>query len=271
MAKKVKEICKVFRMSLWMNVTLLRRYNSNFIFWMIYAAANAILMLLFIPLYSASISAIGTKSIISFILIGAAMLPLLEETVSSVAGEASFELWSGIINYSFTTPVSRYIYFSLNSASEVMISLMIYSPIYLIAIFFAFNYLTPLGVLLSVICFVIGFLGMLQLGFVIGAAMLLFRRVEGLEGIITLVITFLSGAFIPLQVLPSSINYAALFVPLTSSLYLVRYYLIGSSLIAPVSLMWAITISELVAFALIAKFIFTIAEKKAEKIGFNYI
>ena len=71
--------------------------------------------------------------------------------------------------------------------------------------------------------------------------------------------------------LPSSINYAALFVPLTSSLYLVRYYLIGSSLIAPVSLMLAITVSELTAFALIARFIFKVVEKKAEKIGFNYM
>ncbi|EEZ92522.1 MAG: ABC-2 type transporter [Candidatus Parvarchaeum acidiphilum ARMAN-4] len=271
MANKIKEMFKVFKMALWMNVTLLRRYNSNFIFWVIYAAANAILMLLFIPLYSASISSIGTKSIISFILIGAAMLPLLQETVSSVSGEASFQMWSGIINYSFTTPVSRYIYFSLNSMSEVIISLVIYSPIYLIAIIFAFNYLTPLGLLLSVICFIIGFLGMLQLGFMLGAAMLLFRRVEALDSIINLVITFLSGAFIPLQVLPSSVNYAALFVPLTSSLYLVRYYLVGSSLIAPPYLMWAITIGELIVFALIARFIFKAAEKKAEKIGFNYI
>ena len=105
----------------------------------------------------------------------------------------------------------------------------------------------------------------------LGAGILLFRKVHALEGIIILFVTFLSGAFIPLQVLPSSINYAALFVSLTSSLYLVRHYLIGSSLIAPVYLMWIITISELVVFALIAKFIFTIAEKKAEKIGFNYI
>ena len=40
---------------------------------------------------------------------------------------------------------------------------------------------------------------------------------------------------------------------------------------SPVSLMWTITTSELVAFALIAKFIFTVADKKAEKIDFNYI
>lgn len=271
MANKFREMFKVFRMALWMNVTLLRRYYSNFIFWVIYAAANAILMLLFIPLYSASISSIGTKSLVSFVLIGAAMLPLLEETISSVAGEANFQLWSGVINYAFTTPVSRYIYFSLESISEVIISLMIYSPIYLIAIIFAFNYLTPLGLLLSAICFVIGFLSMLQLGLMLGAGILLFRRVEALQGIVILIITFLSGAFIPLQVLPSSINYAALFVPLTSSLYLVRYYLIGSSLIAPVYLMWAITVSELIVFAVIAKFMFSAAEKKAERIGFNYI
>ncbi len=50
-----------------------------------------------------------------------------------------------------------------------------------------------------------------------------------------------------------------------------RFYLVVSSLIAPLYLMWAITIGELIVFALIAKFIFTIAEKKAEKIGFNYI
>ena len=105
----------------------------------------------------------------------------------------------------------------------------------------------------------------------LGAGILLFRKVHALEGIIILFVTFLSGAFIPLQVLPSSINYAALFVPLTSSLYLVRYYLIGSSLIAPVYLMWIITLSELIVFAVIAKFIFAAAEKKAEKIGFNYI
>ncbi len=165
-------------MTLWRNFTLLRRYHSNFVFWVIYAISNAALMLLFVPLYSASISAIGTKSIVSFILIGASMLPLLEETVSSVAGDANFQLWSGIINYSFTTPVSRYIYFSLNNLSEAAISLMIYSPIYLIAIIFAFSYLTPLGVLLS---------------------------------------------------------------------------------------------SELIIFAVIAKLIFAAAEKKAEKIGFNYI
>ncbi len=271
MANNIKEMFKIFRMTLWMNITLLKRYHSNFIFWVAYAIANAALMLLFVPLYSASISAIGTKSIVSFILIGASMLPLLEETVSSVAGDANFQLWSGIINYSFTTPISRYIYFSLNNLSEVTISLMIYSPIYLTAIIFAFNYLTPLGILLSIVCFIIGFFSMLQLGLMIGAGMLLFKRVEALEGIVILFITFLSGAFIPLQVLPSSINYAALFVPLTSSLYLVRYYLIGSSLIAPVYLMWIITISELIVFAVMAKFIFRAAERKAEKIGFNYI
>ena len=53
--------------------------------------------------------------------------------------------------------------------------------------------------------------------------------------------------------------------------YKMRFYLVVSSLIAPLYLMWAITIGELIVFALIAKFIFTIAEKKAEKIGFNYI
>ncbi|MGC8483635.1 MAG: hypothetical protein ACP5OE_08345 [Thermodesulfobium sp.] len=271
MANNIKEMFKIFRMTLWRNFILLRRYHSNFIFWVIYAIANAALMLLFVPLYSASISVIKTKSIISFILIGASMLPLLEGTVSSAAGDANFQLWSGIINYTFTTPVSRYIYFSLNNLAEVTISLIIYFPIYLIAIIFAFGYLTPLGILLSIVCFIIGFFGMLQLGLMIGAGMLLFRRTDGLEGIVILAITFLSGAFIPLQVLPSSINYAALFVPLASSLYLVRYYLIGSSLIAPVYLMWVITVSELIIFAVIAKLIFATAEKKAEKTGFNYI
>ena len=254
-----------------MEFTLLRRYRSNFVLWLGYAVINAVLMLLFIPLYSASISAIGTKSIIAFILIGAAMLPLLSESISSVAGNANFQMWSGVINYTFTTPISRYIYFSLENVSEAMISLIIYLPIYLIAIFFSFNYLTPTGLLLSMVCFMIGFISMLQLGLMLGSGVLLFRQITGLEGIITLFVTFLSGAFIPLEVLPSSINYAALFVPLTSSLYLVRYYLVGSTLIAPLYLMWVITISELIVFAVIAKFLFVAVEKKAEKIGFNYI
>ncbi len=271
MENKISNAFKIFKMTLWLNFVTLKRYHANLVFMTVYAVVNGALMLLFVPLYSSSLSEIGTRNIVGFVLIGAAMLPLLEGSITSAADNASTIMWYGIINYIFTTPVSRYLYFLLESISSVILSFMIYLPIYIAAILFSLGSITFTGLLMSTLALFVALLAILQMGLLLSMAVLVFRSISGLEGIITLFVTFLSGAYIPLQVLPAAINSIAIFVPLTSSLYLVRYYLVGSSLIAPVGTMWVIVIGELLIFAFLAMVLFRVMEKKAAKIGYNYI
>ncbi|MEM0144025.1 MAG: ABC transporter permease [Candidatus Parvarchaeum sp.] len=267
----MKQLLKLYRMSLWEYVSTMKRYYANLIFWIVYAVVNAILMLLFIPLYSSALSEIGTNNILSFILIGATVLSISQNALYNASDTMDFMLWGGIINYIFVTPVSRYEYFAANSLAGATISFIIVSPIFVSAIAANIVHIGFLSLILGLLSMGVVLFSMLQFGLIFAMALLIFKRIEGLTGIITIIITFLSGSFIPLQVLPRSIDYIAMFIPSTSGLYLTRYYLAGSSLIFPVYLLWTILTIETIVFFVTTYLLFKIAERKAEKIGLGYI
>ncbi len=247
------------------------RYKPSLIFNIANTVLFTTVMLLYIPFYSSSIqSAIGTHNVLSYVLLGAAFAMftgMMWETRYIIQEELDY----GIIDYTFSSPMSRYRYFFALSMAAGTLELLFDVPVFAIAVLAAFSTASAAGVLLGLVSLGMALVITLFIGECIGAAVLVYRRIGGITNLIGTASNFLSGAFVPLAIFPSYVQYIAFMFPQTAGLYLARYYLVGSTLLIPIYAAWLIVIGELLFFGFAAWLILRFAENTAKVEGFQHI
>jgi ABC-2 type transport system permease protein len=197
---------KLFYMALWRNFLTLTRYKANFLAELISSAVWAIGILVFGLMYDTSLlgEAVGSTNYVAFVILGVSYDSWEGTALWSVSRMFMNELYSGQIDYTFSSPFSRYWYIVSNIAASAAQQTLFFIPILCIGFLFTSETLTITGILLGLIATILSVAALAQLGSIIAALILRFKQITGLFGFFYSAFFLLTGMFIPIQLLPES-------------------------------------------------------------------
>lgn len=181
------------------------------------------------------------------------------------------DLYFGTLEYLYTNPCSRYAYYVGSILSSILLSTVVFVPLYLILIYVSKANITNM-IMVLLVCLV-SFITLTALGVMIAGAALLWRNVGSIAGLVNLAFEFLAGAFFPISAFPQFIQYISYLVPFTWGYDLVRYYSFNREwqTILPVWQEWLILSLSGVFFAVLSYYLLKKVERLAKKKGLNLL
>ncbi len=172
-----------------------------------------------------------TQNTISFILIGAIALSIIQICQIDIAYVMLFDMWSKSIKHTFMAPVRGYhlmigsLLFGMLRSTAVFIILMLLS-------YYSFGFDFFIAGVWSNVIFLIGlFLTSASIGMLVCISILSFgQRAEVAAWTITGIMMFICGIYYPVSVLPQSVQMIAYAIPLTYFLeYMRSFYGFGEA------------------------------------------
>ena len=241
-----------------------RSNRAAFILGFFVIFAFSCLMLLFEPLYFGEISGeLGLEigKIKSYILLGAAYLPLYSLAIWDAAEHLQQEVSTRQIDYTLASPLKlpQYIYAAivgggwLGILNFMIISLLgiILNPDLLVF------YHIPVFVFLSAV----SVFSLTVWGFAFSLLIVIKPRFQAVFQVINLCFQFLTGVMLPVVVLPGAIMHLALLFPITAPLELVRYYVLGTELVFPAWVLFLVCGLHLIVGSVLSVRIFSSFER----------
>ena len=267
------EILRLGYMVWWRQIKQMLRYKANFVFGLIDTVAWSVAMLLLVPLYTASGvgSAIGTQNFISFLLLGFAFQMYQSVALWSASNTLQNELNLGIVDYVFSSPVSRYWYMVSTSIANALNETLFFIPMFMVALIFTNFTFSILDLLfsLSAVALTVGVL--IQLGVFFSTITLQFKQVSSIFGFLNLAFTMLTGMLIPIQVLPEALRLASLIFPQTLGIDLARHFILHTSPTFPILFQWVMLLLELLILGLVSTIALRYVERTAKREGLHYV
>jgi len=258
-------------MSTWRRVKEITRYKVNFVLGVVMNFVWGLGFTIFATVVDPGKlqSTIGSSNYLVFSLIGLAFLAY-QGASNFGAWEIHDELTRGQIEYTFASPVSRYLYILSSSLSEAIIStIFMLMPLFTIAMLFAGS-LPPLtAIALTFISVALTFLALCQIGVIITSALLLLKNISALMSIFNFLLQIATGMLVPVQFLPEPIKALAFAIPMTHGIDLARHFILGTSTIWPVEVELGGLVALLAVFGLLAKFATSYLERRAKVEGLS--
>lgn len=181
------------------------------------------------------------------------------------------DLYNGTLEFLYSNPASRYAYYVGTVVAKVIVSSVVFLPLYLFLMVYAeasaFNMLMVLlagGVVL---------VALTALGIMVALLALLWRQVGALVTVLSILFEMLSGAYLPITAYPRAAQVVAYFLPYTWGYDLIRYYSFGGQWqpLLPIWQEWLILWLFAVSFTLFSRYLLTQAEAQAKRSGLNVI
>lgn len=181
------------------------------------------------------------------------------------------DLYNGTLEFLYSNPASRYAYYVGTVVARMMVSSVVFLPLYLFLVIYAgagaFNMLMVLvagGVVL---------VALTALGIMIALLALLWRQVGALVTVLSILFELLSGAYLPISAYPPIAQIAAYGLPYTWGYDLIRYYSFGGQWqpLLPIWQEWVVMLLFAVVFTLLSRALLIRAEKQAKRSGLNVI
>jgi len=259
-------------MSTWRRIKSLTRYKLNFMLELFMGLIWGFGFLIFQYVVDPSVlqQVVGTTSYVSFLLIGAAFQAYYGVALWGSPNEIQNELTTGQIEYTFSSPVSRYAYMlSYVFSDAVVATLFQIVPMTGVALLFSPMSFSLSGVMWSVAVIILTFLVFCQIGVLFSCALLLFKNVSALGSFMNFLFQIATGMFVPLQFMPDAFKGLAFVIPLTEGMDLTRHFLIGSNTVWPVELEFGALLFFFTVFAVLARFAVSYVENRAKKEGLS--
>ena len=214
---------------------------------------------------------IGSTNYVAFIILGISYQSWQGIALWEAANMFRNELNTGQIDYTFTCPFSRYFYIVCNIAASAVQSTIFFLPLFCVGLYFTMETVTPLGLLLGLSATLISVAALAQLGAIFASLVLRYREVTAIFGFFNFAFQMLTGMFVPFQLLPLPLQIIGYCLPITFGMDLMRYYVMKTMPIMPVTYEWIVLLVELVVLALIAKLAVLYLEKTAKEQGLHYL
>jgi ABC-2 type transport system permease protein len=265
---------RLFYMAVWRDWLSLMRYKLNFVFELLSSALFGVGMLLFALAFDTSLlqRTLGTTNVVSFMILGVAYQSWQNVALWGAAEMFRSELGSGQIDYTFTCPFSRYGYMICSVAALAVRSSIFFIPMFAVALYFTRATLTPLGLLLGLLATALSVAALAQMGACFAALVLRHQQVTAIFGLFNFAFQFLTGMFIPLQILPASLRVIGIVaLPQSFGMDLLRHYLMGTRTVMAVPYEWAILLGQVVAYGLLAQLTVRRLERTAREQGLHYL
>ena len=264
---------RLFYMAVWRNILTLTRYKANFIFEILTSVLFGFGMLILAVAFDMNLlgNMIGSTNYVAFIILGISYQSWQGIALWEAANMFRNELNTGQIDYTFTCPFSRYFYIVCNIAASAVQSTIFFLPLFCVGLYFTMETVTPLGLLLGLSATLISVAALAQLGAIFASLVLRYREVTAIFGFFNFAFQMLTGMFVPFQLLPLPLQIIGYCLPITFGMDLMRYYVMKTIPIMPVTYEWIVLLVELVVLALIAKLAVLYLEKTAKEQGLHYL
>ena len=265
---------RLFYMAVWANWTNAMRYKLNFIFGILNSALFGMGMLLLALAFDTALleRTLGTRNYVSFMIIGVSFQSWQNIALWGPAGRFREDLGSGLIDYTFTCPFSRYAYILCHVAAMAVIQTLFFVPMFAVGLWFTRETVTLGGVLLGLAATAISVGAMSQMGACFAALVLRHQQVTSVFGVFNFAFQMMTGMFVPLHVLPATLRMVGIAaLPMSFGMDLLRHYVMGTQTYLSVPAEWAVLAAQFLALGLLAQYAVRRLERSAKEQGLHYL
>lgn len=195
----------------------------------------------------------------------------IRATLSGPLEAISNDLYNGTLEFLYSNPASRYAYYVGTVVAKVIVSSVVFLPLYLFLIFSAEA--SAFHMLMVLVAGGVVLVALTALGIMIALLALLWRQVGALVAVLSILFEMLSGAYLPITAYPQAAQMVAWFLPYTWGYDLVRYYSFAGQWqpLLPIWQEWLILLLFAVIFTLLSRYLLARAEVQAKRMGLHVI
>lgn len=262
-------VLTILYMSVWRRIREITRYKLNFILDFAMSFIWGIGLMIFVVVIDPAKlgGTIGSSNYFIFMLVGIAFQTFQGASIWGPL-ELKDELTKGQIEYTFASPVSRYLYVFSNSFSEAVVGAIFgLIPMFAIAFIFLGTAPSPHTILMVCIAILLTLLALCQIGVIMSSAILIFKDVSAVMSVLNFLFQIATGMFVPVQLMPEPLKILAFLIPMTHGMDLARHFIMGSKTIWPIDVEFCMLILLLVVFGLLARAANSYLERKAKREG----
>ncbi|MCL5999123.1 MAG: ABC transporter permease [Chloroflexi bacterium] len=181
------------------------------------------------------------------------------------------DLYNGTLEYLYSNPGSRYAYYVGVVISEVLVSQVVFIPVFaLLALVSGVGLGNMVMMLVACVAVLIALTAM---GIMIALLALVWRQVNSIAEVLGILFEMLAGAYLPLSAFPQAVQTVSYLLPFTWGYDLVRYYSFQGrwQTILPVWQEWLVVALFAVVFTLASRYLLRRAEQLAKRQGLHLI
>jgi ABC-2 type transport system permease protein len=211
-----------------------------------------------------------------FLLGSLALFVFTRSTLWGPINAVTNDLYNGTLEYLYSNPGSRYAYYVGVVISEVLVSQVVFIPVFiLLVILSGVNLINLVLMLLACVAVLVSLTAM---GIMISLLALLWRQVGSIASVLGILFEMLAGAYMPLSAFPQWLRYFSYLLPFTWGYDLLRYYSFTGSneistwkTILPVWQEWVVVGVFAVVFTMASRYLLKRAENLAKHQGLHMI
>jgi ABC-2 type transport system permease protein len=184
----------------------------------------------------------------------------------------SNDLYNGTLEYLYSSPGSRYAYYVGVVLSEVLISMGIFIPVFVLLVIVSGANLLSLGMMLLACGMVL--VSLTAMGIMIALLALVWKQVGSIASVLGILFELLAGAYMPLTAFPKVVQYISYLLPFTWGYDILRYYSFPGGVwqpILPIGLEWGVIALFAVVFTFVSRYLLGKAERLAKKQGLHIL
>jgi len=264
----MRNILTMVKMDVWRGIKEVTRYKLNFTLHLIMNLIWGLGLIIFSFIIDpAKLSSIGSSNYTIFLLIGISFQHY-QSAALWVAWDIKNELTRGQIEYTFASPVSRYVYILSSSISSAVIGTLFgIIPMFATALILLGSLPPVPALLMTCVVLLLTFLALCQIGVIMSSAILLFKDISAIMSFLNFLFQIGTGMFVPLQFMPEQLKTLAFLIPLTHGIDLSRHFIIGTSTVWPVEVELGMLFVFIIGIGLLSKASIFYLEKKAKREG----
>lgn len=212
-----------------------------------------------------------SAEIYTFYLSGMTLMFFGDVVLYSTVLTVNKELYNGTLEFVYSAPSSRYAYFLGGIIADFLINLIFYIPLFTGLVIYADIAIINLTTILLITSLFLVVLA--PMGVMIAMSAIMWKQVGQITAIVSIVMQFMSGIFLPVSTLPVAAQYVSYLLPFTFALDLVRYYSFDGDWdsLVPREYEFAMLLVYGVIYAVATKYLLNKVEKHAKTKGLHLI
>jgi ABC-2 type transport system permease protein len=223
------------------------------------------------PAPGAAGTPLAGRELFAFFLAGLLLVVFIRPSLWAPLEAAAGDLQSGVLEYLFAAPGSRYAYLAGAVLSELALGLVGFVPLLGVLLWVARPGLLATALLLGACALLL--LALTALGVLMALLALLWRQVGSIAEVLGVVFEMLAGAYLPVSAFPGALRALAYGLPFTWGYDLVRHYTLGErwATLLPVGAEWAMIAVHAVLYTALSAHLLARAERRARRLGLHVL
>ncbi len=212
----------------------------------------------------------GDNALLIFFLVGIIVMFYQDLALYSPVNTVRRDLYNGTLEYLYSGPQSRYLYFLGNIITGVIFRSIFVIPTLALLMIVTGTSSNLINILIILIIF---FFILTSVGILVSLMAIAWKQVTNIIGIIGIILQFVSGTFLPVQSFPNALQYLSYILPFTFAYDLIRYYAYSKNwvTIVPVHTEWILLSSYAIIYFIASIYLLKIVEKHTKKTGLHLI